>query len=68
MQFNAIDFNGFEFKRSRSFSDLAQRNILNSFFSDANRLLTILYFNLRITGTGTDSQVGLKFSYIEHFV
>ena len=67
MLWNAIDFNNSEFKRSRSFSDLAQRslglNVLKSFLSETNRLLTYYIFKL---ADNQGRQMSSKFGYIVH--
>ena len=49
---NAVHLNGFEFKRSRSVTDLAQKSLgLNILKSETNRLTTVTYSNLPITKT-----------------
>ena len=64
-----MDFNGFEFKQSRSFSDPAQRslglNVLKSFLTETDRLMTITS-KLLITRAGINCQVSLKFGHIVH--
>ena len=53
--------NDFEFKRSRPFTNFAQRSLelynLKSFLSETYRLLTIFHSNLLITRTGKNSQM-----------
>ena len=57
---NAFDFNGFDFKRSKSFSDLAQRllwlDALKACLSETNRLLALFLVTL------ADNQNRHKFS------
>ena len=55
------DCNSFEFKRSMSFTDLAQRSLgLNILKSETTRLVTITYSNLLITRTGINCQMSSK--------
>ena len=57
-----MNFNSFEFKRSRSVSDLAQRSLgLNILKLETNRLVTVTYSNLLITRTGINCQTSSKF-------
>ena len=66
--FCTVIWKAVNFKRSKSFGDLAKRSLgLNILKSETKRQMTITYLNLLITIKGINCQMSSNSGYIVHF-